>query len=276
MFDLDINTVRTDVLHRYTNELVTLINEFLKYKLDGYHCYLDNYNPKERHSTVFLQLINYSNNLFQENWTYRVKFPTDPDRQLEVQGAILALAELFAQTNGTSSEIDFEKTLIDLSITQINKQETQDTIEEKIADPEQEETQNLLHEIYTIATQGKQNLNELIILFNDVNLVQPMSKYTEKLEFVPKLEWKRLEEGHLYLDPEQELKARLIIKGTGTAPDLRKIPPNYPLKVKSSINLLFGQNKTANPIVMKMITNSYWITTSETAEHNWQWQLEQI
>ena len=261
-------------------KLLQLINEFLSHKLSDYQCFLDSNNSKHRYSNVFLQLINYSNNFSQdtESWIYRIKFPIDPDRQLEVQGAILALSELFKMEKGASSEIDFEKTWIELSITKSLEYENIVKLDEFLEQVEPVEgkvcSTDTLDEMSLFTLESGQN-NDLIILFQGINLVPPLVRYTEKLEFLPKLEWKRLEEGTLYLDEAQEFKMRLTIKGIGTAPDLRKIPPNSTLKVKSSINLIFSSIRSKNPVIMEMITSNYCVTT-DGGEHNWIWQLEQM
>jgi hypothetical protein len=118
-------------------------------------------------------------------------------------------------------------------------------------------------------------LTNLEIKFEGRDFIPKTARCSEHLEWVPNLPLKRFMDHSLYIDEQRFFKKRLIVTGTGSAPNLDQIPKTSVLEVKTGIRIINSYNKSQR-IKIKMITINYQIKIDDNGNIAWTWQLEEI
>lgn len=97
MFNINVTSIPNTLgVHRHTNALIDFINRFLALNMPEFNCFLAASDIKNRDS-VFVKLVQYSENIEYKIWQYVVKFPILPDASLKIENTMRNLVDLINQ-----------------------------------------------------------------------------------------------------------------------------------------------------------------------------------
>jgi len=211
MFDIEILPAASeDTIHKYTINLLDFINRFLEVHLNLYKCFLDIKDKKLRGQAVFLQLSDYINGPDTEEWSYLIKFPIDPEKQLEIHKAMENLA---GHLVNYKKVIDLVENTIGITVT---------------------------HSSYSVAEGESPEVGPQLsrsIKFSDKDMLHPKTECAQLLELIIVGETKRDTEGKMYLSENRYYKHKLTVEGKGYAPDFWSIPSDAVFSITPAVHL---------------------------------------